>query len=60
MLSQKDKHDKIYDQLVYELFCDPLPKRTTNKKPKSTTGLCKRARFLQKMKEQKIKDPDKK
>ena len=59
MLTRTERHNEIYDQLVYELFCDPLPKYTKNKPVKSTKGLCKRERFLVKSRQQKKDDPSK-
>jgi len=56
-LTQKEKHNKIFDQLVYELFCEPLPKWTKETKHKSPGGLQKKNAFNQKMKEQAINDP---
>ncbi len=44
--TREDRRDKILDQLVYELFCEQLPKPDKNRKDKSTVGLCKRAKFL--------------
>jgi hypothetical protein len=40
--TREDQHDKIYDQLVYELFVEPEPKWVD----KSQRGLSKKARFL--------------
>ena len=57
MLTRKEQHNKIFDQLVYELFCNPLPKRVRKQLDKPKTTLSTRAKFLQKMKEQAIKDP---
>jgi hypothetical protein len=57
MFTREDQHDKIYDQLVYELFCDPLPKLKMKRANKSKPMLSTRARFLKRMKEQAIKDP---
>jgi len=52
ILSRKEQHEKLFDQFVYEMFCEPVKKYN---KPKTT--LSTRARFLQKMKEQAKKDP---
>jgi len=59
MLTRKEQHNKIYDQLVYELFCNPLPKRKKQQANKSSNGLHKRAKFDQKMRDQAKKDPGK-
>jgi hypothetical protein len=40
--TREDQHDKIYDQLVYELFIEPEQKQAD----KSQRGLSKKSRFL--------------
>lgn len=57
MIDRKEQHNNIYNQLVYELFCDPLPKMRKNTAYKSEITLSKRAKFNQKMREQAKTDP---
>jgi len=43
LIPRREQHNHLFDQFVYELFCEP------EKQPiKSKGGLCKRAKFLSK------------
>lgn len=54
--SRKDEHNKLFDQFVYEMFCEPVKECH---KAKSTLHkiFSTRSKFLQRMKEQKKNDP---
>lgn len=55
MLTPKEKHNKLFDQFVYEMFCAPEQSPKPHK-PKS--GLCStRQKFLDRMKKQEKEDP---
>lgn len=52
LFDREDDHQKLFDQFVYEMFCEPVKEYH---KPKST--LSTRATFLAKMKKQAKEDP---
>ena len=58
MLTPKEKHNKLFDQFVYEMFCAPeqSPKPHKRLGSLSNRGLV-RKKFCEKMKRQAKEDP---
>ena len=54
MINRKQQHEKLFNQFVYEMFCEPV------KGYKSKSDLCKkstRTKFLERMRKQAKDDP---
>lgn len=55
MLTPKEKHNKLFDQFVYEMFCAPEQSPKSHK-PKQTLPST-RQKFLDRIKRQAKEDP---
>ena len=53
-LSRIEQHEQLFDQFVYEMFCEPVKPHSNVSKG----GLCKRAKFL--AKKENLKGPQEK